>query len=145
MKGISMKSNVDLLLIKSIPLHRNPVIDFCSILQYASEKSYQELSEICAMMYVLANNRNKRKNKNVRMSKQLNVNISFNQNVFKRKLTHIFMSEFIMSISILKEAKITQSKRYPRPDTEDAFAVYPPNWMAMLVFTCIAFSFSSLR
>ena len=85
MKGISMKGNVDLLSIKSIPLYRNPVIDFCSILQYDSEKSYQELSEICAMMYELANNRNKRKNKNVRMSssKQLNVNISFNQNSFK--------------------------------------------------------------
>ena len=46
MKGISMKGNVDLLSIKSIPLYRNPVIDFCSILQYGSEKSYQELSEI---------------------------------------------------------------------------------------------------
>ena len=62
-------------------------------------------------------------------SKQLNVNISFNQNVFEEKLTHVFTSEFIMSISIVKEAKITQSKRYPRPNMEDAFAVtHPIGW-----------------
>ena len=61
MKGISMKGNVDLLSIKSILLYRNLVIDFCSILQYGSEKSYQELSKIRSMMYVLANNSNKRK------------------------------------------------------------------------------------
>ena len=73
------------------------------------------------MMYVLVNNRNKRKNKNVRMSssKQLNINISFNQNIFKQKLTHVFTSEFIMSISMVKEAEITQSKRYPRSNTDD--------------------------
>ena len=34
MKGISMKRNFNLFSIKSLPLYRNPVLDFCSILQY---------------------------------------------------------------------------------------------------------------
>ena len=43
MKGISMEGKVDLLSIKS-------TLDFCSILHHGSEKSYQEFSEIHAMM-----------------------------------------------------------------------------------------------
>ena len=54
--GISIKGNVDLLSTKSIPLYRNPVIDFCSILQYGSENSYSELAEVRAMMYLLVCN-----------------------------------------------------------------------------------------
>ena len=34
MKGISMKGNTDLLLPRNLHLYRNPVLDFCSILQY---------------------------------------------------------------------------------------------------------------
>ena len=128
MKGISIKGNVDLLSTKSIPLYRNPVIDLCSILQFGSENSYSELAKVHAMMYVLACNRSKKTGKKTRL-KQLNVNILFNQNVFKRKLTHMFMNEFIMSISMVKEAKIAKSKRYPKPNTKNAFGVtHPIGW-----------------
>ena len=43
MKGISMEGKVDLLSIKS-------TLDFCSISHHGSEQSYQEFSEIHAMM-----------------------------------------------------------------------------------------------
>ena len=46
MKGISMKGNVDLLSMKSLPLYKNPVIDFCCILQYGSKKLYRDLNEV---------------------------------------------------------------------------------------------------
>ena len=55
--------------------------------------------------------------------------ISFNQSIFKRKLTHVFTDKFVMSIPMTKEARVTQSKRYPRPNNEDAFGItYPIGW-----------------
>ena len=39
------------------------------------------------------------------------------------------MNEFIMSIDMKKEARVTQSKRYPRPDDKVAFGVtYSIGW-----------------
>ena len=52
-----------------------------------------------------------------------NINITFNQSLFKRKLIHIFTNEFIMSIPMKKEARVTQSKRYPKPGLKDDFGV----------------------
>ena len=46
MKGISMKGNVDLLPMKSLLLYRNPVIDFCCILQHGSKRLYRNLSKV---------------------------------------------------------------------------------------------------
>ena len=59
MKSISMKGNMDLLSIKSLLLYRNPVIDFCSILLYASKELYHNLNEVRSMMHVLVHHRNK--------------------------------------------------------------------------------------
>ena len=128
MKGISMKGNMDLLSIKSLPLYRNPVIDFCCILQYGSNELYRNLNEVHSMMHILAHHRSTDNGR--LLNKQiLNVAISFNQSVFKRKLAHVFIDEFIMSIPMMKEARLTQLKRYPRPDNEDAFGItYPIGW-----------------
>ena len=71
------------------------------------------------MMRILAHHQSKDGGR--LLNKQiLNVAISFNQSIFKHKLTHVFTNEFIMSIPITKKARLTQSKRYPRPDNEDA-------------------------
>ena len=62
---------------------------------------------------------------------QLTISISFNQSIFKRKLTHVFTNEFVMRLSMKKEARVTQSKRFPRPciDDVDAFGVtFPIGW-----------------
>ena len=59
MKEISMKGNIDLLPMKSLPLYRNPVIDFRCTLQYGSKKLYRDLNEVRSMMNVLAHHRNK--------------------------------------------------------------------------------------
>ena len=56
-KGISVKGNMDLLSIKSLLLYRNPVIDFCCILQYGSKELYCNLNEVCYMMRILAHHR----------------------------------------------------------------------------------------
>ena len=136
MKGISMKRNSNLFSIKSLPLYRNPVLAFCSILQYGSEHSYSNFHDVKLMMISLVHERQKKwdKRKGTIIPHQLkqgslNINITFSQSLFKRKLTHIFMNEFIMSIPMKKEARVTQSKRYPKPGLKDDFGVtYPVSW-----------------
>ena len=72
------------------------------------------------------------KSDNSVMNDELNVSISFNQNVFKRKLTHVLTKEFVISVSMMKTAQVAQSKCYPRPcsnDGEDVFGLtYPIGW-----------------
>ena len=77
MKGISVKGNVDWLSMKSLHLYRNPVIDFCCILQYGSKKLYRDLNEVRSMMNVLAHRR-KKGGKDMILNNQLNVSILFN-------------------------------------------------------------------
>ena len=63
------------------------------------------------MMRILEHHR-KRANK-LLMQQQLSVSIRFNQNVFKRTLTQVFTNEFVMSIPVVKDAHVTQSKHFP--------------------------------
>ena len=80
------------------------------------------------MINVLAHRR-KKGGKDMILNNQLNVSILFNQSIFKRKLSHVFTNEFVMSIDMKKETRVTQSKLYPRPDDEVAFGVtYPIGW-----------------
>ena len=68
------------------------------------------------------------------MNDELNVSISFDQNVFKRKGTHVLTKGFVMSVSMMKKAQVTQSKRFSRPcsnesDEEDVLGLtYPTGW-----------------
>ena len=43
MKGISLRGNIDMFSNDKIPLYRNPVLDFCCVLQYGSELKYNSM------------------------------------------------------------------------------------------------------
>ena len=45
----------------------------------------------------------------------MSISITFSQNVFKRKLSHVFMGESVMSQPIKKQVRATQFKRFPKP------------------------------
>ena len=82
------------------------------------------------MMRRLAYGRRKNERKDL-LSKeqgQLTISISFNQSIFKRKLTHVFMNEFVMSLSMKKEARVTQSKRFPIDDVAAFGVTFPIEW-----------------
>ena len=51
------------------------------------------------------------------MNDDMNISISFNQNIFKGKLTHVLTNEFMINLSAVKKVRVTQSKRFPRPIT----------------------------
>ena len=131
-----MKRTSNLFSIISLPLYENPVLDFCSILQHGSEHSYSNLHDVRLMIISLVHECQKKwkKRKGTIIPHQLkqgclNISITFNQSLFKRKLTHIFMNEFIMSIPMKKEARVTESKRYPETGLNDDFGVtYPISW-----------------
>ena len=57
MKGISLKGNQDMFTEESLPKYRNPVLDYCSVLQYGSENRFNTLNEVRSMMHVLSKNR----------------------------------------------------------------------------------------
>ena len=46
MKGISLKGNQDMFTEESLPKYRNPVFDYCSVLQYGSENHFNTLNEV---------------------------------------------------------------------------------------------------
>ena len=49
------------------------------------------------------------------IQQHMSISIRFNQNVFKCKLTYVFTNEFVMSVPVVKDACIMQSKRFPDP------------------------------
>ena len=119
-KIISMNRNFNLFSIKSLTI---------SIRAFVFE-----FHDVRLMMISLAHERQKKLNKRkwTIIPYQLKqgclniiiiINITFNQSLFKRKLTHIFTNEFIMSIPMKKEARVTQSKKYPKPGLKDDFGV----------------------
>ena len=59
----------------------------------------------------------------IKQSGTMTVSITFSQNVFKRKLSHVFTDEFIMSQPIKKQVRVTQSKRFPKSDKNVPFGV----------------------
>ena len=46
MKGISLRGNVNRFSLDKILLYRNPVLDFCCVLQYGSQWKYESMPEI---------------------------------------------------------------------------------------------------
>ena len=127
MKGISMKGNRDLFTHQSLSKYRNPVINYCCILQYGSKHRYRNLNEVRSIMRILEHRR-KNDNNKLPIQQQLSVSIRFNQNVFKCKLTQVFTNEFVMSIPVVKDARVTQSKRFPQPFVSGVDFL-GPNWL----------------
>ena len=126
MKGISMKGNVDMFSGDKLHVYRNPMIDFCSILQYGSSNEFLNMTDIRAKMLELrclldGHGRD--------LSCEMSVSITFNQNVFKGKLSHVFTNEIIMSQPIQKQVRVTQCKRFPKPNKDVPFGeMFPIGW-----------------
>ena len=53
MKGISVERNVDMFSNDKIPLYRNPVLDFCCVLQYGLSSKYSTMQEVWEAMQSL--------------------------------------------------------------------------------------------
>ena len=85
MKGISMKgNNKDALSTKSLPKYREPIIDYCTILQYGASDRYDNLNDLRSMMHRLAYGRRKNGRKEDSSKGQLTILISFIIRVFLR-------------------------------------------------------------
>ena len=124
MKGISMKGTTNLVLPKNLHLYRNPVLDFCSILQYGPGNKFLDLDEVRVKMIELHKAR-----RHLGQKSSLTVNITFNKSLFKRRLSQVFTNQFVMSMPIKKQAHVTQSKQFPRPDINGEFGVtFPIGW-----------------
>ena len=81
MKGISLKGNLDMFSNDKIPLYRNPVLDFCCVLQYGSKMKYMSMQEIWDAMQSLK----KKRTGNSALS-TISVVITLDQTIFKRDL-----------------------------------------------------------
>ena len=66
-------------------------------------------------MHVLAHHRKNNGDGEPSIQQHMSISIRFNQNVFKRKLTHVFSNEFVMSVPVVNDARIMQSKRFLDP------------------------------
>ena len=53
MKGISLKENLDMLALSKVHLYQNPVLDFCSILQFGNKSLYNSIDEVWRKMVPL--------------------------------------------------------------------------------------------
>ena len=94
MKGISMKGNSNLFSMESLPLYRNPVLDFCSILQYDSEDVFCTLSDVRSMMIHLENSRKGVVGKRSKSKDHLSISLRFNQSLFNSFSTRlIFLND----------------------------------------------------
>ena len=97
--------------------YKNPVIYYSIILQYGDANSYDNIDNLCKAMHSMA--------KDIKGScddddDDLSISVTFNQQTFNRKLSHVFTDTFITMIPTTKRAQVTQSKHYPRPSCYDS-------------------------
>ena len=92
MKGISIKGNVDMFSNDKIPLYRNPVLDFCCVLQYGLSSKYSTMQEVWKAMQSL-----KLKQSSSRASSTISIVLTLDQTVFKHDLMYIFTDKFVVS------------------------------------------------
>ena len=52
MKGISMKGNVGMFSSDKLPMYRNLVTNFCSVLQYGSANAFSSIDDVRAKMWI---------------------------------------------------------------------------------------------
>ena len=97
MKGISMIGNVGMFSSDKLPMYRNPIIDFCSVLRYGSANAFSSTDDVRVKMLDLKKVRCRKSKEAIKQSGAMTVSITFSQNVFKRKLSHVFMDEFVRS------------------------------------------------
>ena len=98
MKGISLKGNLDMFSHDKITLYRNPVLDFCCVLQYGSKTKYSSMPEIWDAMQSLK----KKRTGNSATLSTISVVITLEQTIFKCDLMHVFTDKFVVSQSMKK-------------------------------------------
>ena len=86
------------------------------VLQYGNPNLYGNEDDLCKTMHVMA----KDVEGGVNTDDDVSISIMFNQQTFKRNLSHLFTDKLITTISTTKKARVTQSKRFPRPSVYDA-------------------------
>ena len=116
MKGISLHGDPSRFSSDKLHLYRNPVIDFCCVLQYGNKFKFQTMDQVWHAMYDLKRKRSKDMNGNQQPSTTISVVITLDQHVFKQELAKVFTDSFILSRSIKKKIRVTQCKRLPKPD-----------------------------
>ena len=109
MKGISLLGDPSRFSSDKLHLHRNPVIDFCCVLQYGNKFKFQTMDQVWHAMYDLKHKRSK-VTTNGDQSTMISIVITLDQQVFKRELAKVFTDSFILSKSIKKKISVTQCK-----------------------------------
>ena len=118
---------LDMFLTDKIPLYRNPVLDFCCILQYGSDRKYGSMAEIWEAMLRLKCAQCAQESD---LQSPMSVAIMFDQTIFKRELMYVFTDRFVMSQSVKKRVCVTQWKHFPKPDKTVPFEVmFPIGWI----------------
>ena len=124
MKGISVKGNVDLFSNDKIPLYRNPVLDFCCVLQYGLSSKYSTMQEVWEAMQSL-----KLKRSGSRALSTISVVLTLDQTVFKHDLMYVFTDKFVVSQQTKKNVRVTQCKHFPKPDKLIPLGIiFPIGW-----------------
>ena len=129
MKGISLHGDPSRFSSDKLHLYRNPVIDFCCVLQYRNKFKFQTMDEVWRAMYNLKRKRSKDTKNGNQPSSTISIVITLDQHVFKRELAKVSTNSFILSKSIKKKIKVTQCKRFPKPDKLIPLGItFPIGW-----------------
>ena len=83
MKGISLHGDPSRFSSDKLHLYRNPVIDFCCILQYGNKFKSQTMDEVWHAMYDLKHKQSKVTTNGNQLSTTISVVITLDQHVFK--------------------------------------------------------------
>ena len=111
MKGISLRGDPSGFSSDKLHLYKNPVIDFCCVLQYGNKFKFQTMDKVWHAMYDLECKWSKvTTNGNQQSPTTISVVITLDQHVFKRELAKVFTDSFILSKSIKKKIRVTQCK-----------------------------------
>ena len=125
MKGVNLSRNQSMLTLDKISLYRNPVIDYCSVLQFSPMYKFCNLGDVREKMFELERRRRGRP-----LAKELSLSIVFDQCVFKKNIASVTTDRFVMTMKGQKRVRVTQSKRFPRSvEYDDTFwCTYPIGW-----------------
>ena len=83
MKGISLCGDPSRFSTDKLHLYRNPIIDFCCVLQYGNKFKFQTMYEVWRTMYNLKRKQSKDTNGGNQPSTTISIVITLDQHVFK--------------------------------------------------------------
>ena len=110
MKGISLRGDPSRFSSDKLHLYRNPVTDFCCVLQHGNKFKFQTMDKVWHAMYDLKCKWSKDTNGNQQPSTMISIVIIVDQHMFKHELAKVFTNSFILSKSIKKKIRVTHCK-----------------------------------